>query len=269
MSKTLGFIGAGNMAEAMARGVVQADLFAKEAVVAADLAEERRRVFAEELGTRVTSDAGEVVREADVIVLAVKPQHLAAVLETVAPEVTLGKVFVSIVAGVPTARIESALGEGVRVVRVMPNTPMLVGEGMSALCAGRCATEDDVALAERICGCAGATVVVDEEHMDAVTAVSGSGPAYFFHMVEQMVEAGVAEGLDPDVALRLAKQTALGAARLMLAFDHSPAELRRRVTSLGGTTHAAFEVVEKHAADKTWVAAIRRAAARSRELGRR
>ena len=267
MGKTLGFIGAGNMAEAMARGVLRAELFAKDALVAADISEERRAVFADELGVRVTADAAEVVRDADVIVLAVKPQQLDAVLEAVAPEATADKVFVSIAAGAPTSRIEAALGEGSRVVRVMPNTPMLVGEGMSALCAGSRATEADTALAERICGCAGETVIVDEAHMDAVTAVSGSGPAYFFHMVEQMIEAGVAEGLDPEVALRLAKQTALGAARLMLEFDHPPAELLRRVTSPGGTTHAAFEVVAEHAADKAWVAAIRRAAARSRELG--
>ena len=138
---------------------------------------------------------------------------------------------------------------------------------MSALCRGRFATAEDLQTAADLCGCAGDTVIVEEKDMDAVTAVSGSGPAYFFYLVEKMVEAGVAEGLDPDIADKLARQTALGAARLLTASDESPAELRRRVTSPGGTTEAAMRLLTERGGGDAWLAAIRGAAERSRELG--
>ena len=264
----IGFAGAGNMAEAMCRGILKARLYAKEAILAADLKEDRRRLFQETLGVRAVPEAAEVVRVSDVVILAVKPQQMGEVLEAIGSEVRADQVLVTIAAGVPTKRIEQACPVKARVVRVMPNTPMLIGRGMSAVCPGRFATPDDVALAVDICRSAGEAVVVEEKDIDAVTAVSGSGPAYFFFLVERMIEAGVAEGLAPETAAALSKQTALGAAELMVASEDPPEELRRRVTSPGGTTQAAFERLAESNSPDAWVAAVRRAAERSRELGK-
>ena len=266
--RKLGFVGAGNMAEAMCRGILKARLYPADAIAAADLAEARRKLFQDELGVCAKQDAAEVVSESDVIVLAVKPQQMGPVLEAVGPHVREDQTVISIAAGVPTRTIEDACSCDARVVRVMPNTPMLVGRGMSAVCGGRSATPEDIETAAAICRAAGEAVVVEEKDIDAVTAVSGSGPAYFFFLVERMIEAGVAEGLKPDVAELLAKQTALGAAELMLSSDDPPEELRRRVTSRGGTTEAAFKLLSERGVFEAWVDAVRRAAERSRELGK-
>lgn len=254
------------MAEAMCRGILKSGLCGRESVLAADLSEERRGLFQGQLGVRAVADACEVARSAEVVVLAVKPQQMDAVLGQVGGLFGSGQLIVSIAAGLPTKRIEAACPPGARVVRVMPNTPMLVGKGMAAACSGAAATPEDVETALSLCRAAGDAVAVEEKDMDAVTAVSGSGPAYFFWLVERMAEAGVAEGLAPKVAARLAKQTALGAAELMLRSDASPEELRRRVTSPNGTTEAAMEVLAERGAAEAWTAAIRRAAERSREL---
>jgi len=266
--RRLAFIGAGNMAEAMCRGILRAGLYAPETVLAADISAERRELFVKELGVEAVEQAADAVRRSDVAVLAVKPQHMAGVLGAIGPHVRPDHLIISIAAGVPTRRIEDACATPPRVVRVMPNTPMLVGRGMSAVCAGRFARPDDLQHALAVCRCAGEAVVVQEKDMDAVTAVSGSGPAYFFFLVERLIEAGVAEGLDPAVAAALAKQTALGAAEMMLASTDPPEQLRRKVTSPGGTTEAAFKLLAEHQAAQAWTAAVRRAAERSRELGR-
>ena len=265
--RKLGFIGAGAMAEAIARAVLNAGRFPADAILAADINEERRALFRDEIGVNVTHAAIDVARDCDIIVLAVKPQQLPDVLSAIGPVVRPDQLIISIAAGAPLRRIEDACSAQARVIRVMPNTPMLVGQGMSALCRGRFATAEDLQTAADLCGCAGDTVIVEEKDMDAVTAVSGSGPAYFFYLVEKMVEAGVAEGLDPDIADKLARQTALGAARLLTASDESPAELRRRVTSPGGTTEAAMRLLTERGGGDAWLAAIRGAAERSRELG--
>jgi pyrroline-5-carboxylate reductase len=268
-TRKLAFLGAGNMAESMCRGILKAGLYPAAAIIAADIAEPRRRLFQEQLGVRAVADAVEALDACDVAVLAVKPQQLADLLALAGPRLRPGHLLVSIVAGAPTRRIEDACPGRPRVVRVMPNTPMLVGRGMSAVSGGRFATADDVRAAVDICRAAGDAIVVDEPLMDAVTAVSGSGPAYFFFLVERLIEAGVAEGLTPEAAGRLARQTALGAAEMMLAAGDPPEELRRRVTSPGGTTEAAFRVLAERGVPEAFVAAVRRAAERSRELGRR
>lgn len=265
-NRKLGFIGAGNMAVAMGRGILKAKLYAQSAVMAADISEPRRRLFQDDLGVRTVPDSASVVRESDVAILAVKPQHMGEVLKEIGPIARADQTLISIAAGVSTRRIEEACSAEVRVVRVMPNTPMLIGRGMSAVCGGKRAGDEDIRTAVAICEAAGKAVVVEEEAMDIVTAVSGSGPAYFFFLVERMIEAGVAEGLTPDAAAVLAKQTALGAAELMLASEDPPEELRRRVTSPGGTTEAAFRLLEDRGGFQDWVDAVRRAAERSREL---
>jgi len=267
MSKPeLGLIGAGQMAEAILRGAIQAKVLIPESVLASDRLEERRGRFAS-LGARVTADNLEVVRECGAILVAVKPQDLDALLRQVGPSLSGGHLVISICAGCATSLFEAAAAGPVRVVRAMPNLPARVRLGATALCPGRHATQADLGFARRLFDAVGATVIVEEGTMDAVTALSGSGPAYFFLLVELMIEAGRQEGLPEDVALRLAIQTARGAAEMMAAGEASPAELRRRVTSKGGTTEAALRHLEASSVPQAIVKAVRAAAARSRELG--
>ena len=263
----LGFIGAGNMAEAIFRGVVSSEVRSASSVTCYDVSEERRQVFAD-MGAAAAASNREVAEGSGTVVLAVKPQTVPEVLPEITGLFAPPKLLISICAGVTTASLEEALGEGAPVVRVMPNTPLLVGKGMSALAAGRWAGQKELYRATRIFESVGRAVVVDESKMDAVTAVSGSGPAYFFYLVEAMTEAGVAEGLSVDEAAKLARATAEGAGALLEASDDAAEELRRRVTSPGGTTQAALEVMDERDVRESLVAAVRRAAERSRELGR-
>ena len=260
------FIGAGNMAEALCRGILSAKLFGAERIVASDPSAARRDLFTRELGVAAMDDNVAAAREAGTVVLAVKPQVMDDVLGPLGPHLGPEKLVISIAAGIRTAQIEAACPDGCRVVRVMPNTPMLVGAGMSALCAGANAAGDELEAAARLFRCAGEVVTVDEPAIDAVTAVSGSGPAYFFYLVEAMTEAGVAEGLDRPLAEKLAAQTLLGAGRLLAKSPDGPAELRRRVTSPGGTTEAAISAMGAAGVREALIAAVRRAAERSRDL---
>ncbi len=262
----IGFIGAGNMAEALCRGVLAAGIAPPECVVAFDPSEERRALFGDELGVKVASGNAEVIAGADVIILAVKPQVLRDVLSPVGALIGRDKLVITILAGVRTARIEDICAEGARVVRAMPNTPMLAGAGMAALCRGARASVEDLEAALEIFGAAANVVTVEEDQMDAVTAVSGSGPAYFFYLVEAMTEAGVAEGLDPATAALLASETLLGSGRLLAQAADDAATLRAKVTSPGGTTQAAIECMERGGVKGSLVTAVRRAAERSREL---
>lgn len=264
---TLGIIGAGNMAEAIARGVISAGLIDAARMTAADPSSQRLGVFAD-LGVRGTGDNREPA-SCDLILLSVKPQHMGDVLRVVAGEVAPGALVISIAAGVTTARIEAALGAPPRrVVRVMPNTPMLMGAGAAAICPGAAATADDLRLVRRMFECCGIVVDVEEAMMDAVTALSGSGPAYFFLLVEQMIEAGLRMGLPAETARALAAQTAAGAGAMLARSGETPQELRRRVTSPGGTTEAALRVMEQRGLPETVIAALLAAEARGRELGR-
>jgi pyrroline-5-carboxylate reductase len=265
----LGLIGAGNMAEALLRGALAAQRVAPDRVTFCDPIPVRQVLFQQQLGARMASDIAGVAQAAQMIILCVKPQQCAGVLVELKPHFQVERhVLISILAGVRTERIEAALPPGARIIRVMPNTPMLVGVGASGLCAGSCATESDLAEAEQLFSCASVVVRVKEASMDAVTGLSGSGPAYLFYLVEAMVEAGVQEGLAREDALRLAVRTCRGAAQMLEETGAAPEELRRRVTSPNGTTQAACEVLDNCAVKKTLVSAVRRAAERSRELGR-
>jgi pyrroline-5-carboxylate reductase len=266
---TLGLLGAGQMAEALLRGVLKAKLLPPERVVACDVSVARRELFARELGVRAVESARVVTQSADLLALCVKPQQADAVLAEVSRAFRADRqVLASIAAGVPTARIEKLLPLGARVVRVMPNTPMLVGLGASGLCGGRHARPEDLARVETLLSAASLVLEVEEPLMDAVTGLSGSGPAYLFYLVEAMAEAGEAEGLAREEALKLATRTCLGAARMLEETGLPPEELRRRVTSPNGTTQAAVTLLDKDEVKKKLVAAVRRAAERSRELGR-
>jgi pyrroline-5-carboxylate reductase len=262
----IGFIGAGNMAEALCRGLLSAKIVRPERIVASDISEPRRRLFASELGVKAVGDNVLVAREAEVVVLAVKPQHMDGVLAEIGPWLGPEKLVLSIAAGVKLARIESRAKAGCRVVRAMPNAPVLVGKGVAAVCRGTKATAEDLETASRLLRCAAEVVTVEESAMDAVTALSGSGPAYCFYLVEAMIEAAVAEGLSRSLAEKLAAQTLLGAGQLLVQSGASPAELRAKVTSPGGTTEAAIRAMEQAGVREGLIAAVRRAAARSREL---
>ena len=261
-NKSIAFIGAGNMGEALIRGLLAVKAVAPQRLTAVDVLPERRKLLEAKFGIRTMSD----IPRADILVLAVKPQQMSAVLPTLKSQFSDLKLIITIAAGVTTARIERELGGNVHVVRVMPNTPALIGAGAAALAPGQFATEDDLATAEAIFGAVGITVRVDETALDAVTALSGSGPAYVFLVAEAMITAGLEVGLSADVAKKLAMQTILGAAKLMADGREEPAELRRKVTSPGGTTEAAIKVMMQRQLPETFSEAIAAATRRGREL---
>ena len=268
MEYLLGIVGAGQMAEAIVRGLLHAGAMKPEEIIASDVSSARRAVFAA-LGLRTTGDNTEALR-ARTVLLSVKPQHMHEVLAGIAPAMKPDRLVVSIAAGISTVLIEDGLGCGGawRVIRAMPNTPMLVGKGVVALSRGRHATDEDMHTARGIFEPRAAVMEVPEDLMDAITAVSGSGPAYFFYLVEHMIEAGRKLGLSDAQASELVRRTAEGAAAMLVGTADSPAELRRRVTSPGGTTEAAVRVLEERGAGRAVVEAIAAAAARARHLGR-
>lgn len=268
MRYALGIIGAGNMAEAIVRGVLAGGGLRPDEVLATARTPERRAYLADALGVTVTAENRAAAGACDTLMLGVKPQVAKAVLAEVAGAVPVATLVVSIMAGLSAATIDAALGGGFRVVRTMPNTPVLVGAGMVAVARGPHATDDDVAVVRGLFAPAAAVVEVAEPLMDAVVAVSGSGPAYFFYLVEQMVAAGVSLGLPPEVAHQLATRTAFGAAKMMTAAGaDEPRALRRKVTSPNGTTQAAIETMDRAGLPAAVADAMSAAARRSRELG--
>lgn len=271
MEYELGIIGAGNMAEAIARGVISRGVLAPAQIIAADVSAPRRELFERDLGICAVTDTADAVRHARAILLSVKPQQMRDALAGIGAAMRADALVISIAAGISTSFIEHHLGDGRswRVVRTMPNTPMLVGEGMVALAGGKHAAAEDLAQAHRLFEPAATVIEVAEEQLDAVTALSGSGPAYFFFLVEQMIAAGVAMGLSEAQSRLLASKTALGAAK-MLARDNAepPAELRRKVTSPGGTTQAAIEHMESRGLPEIVRQALLAAQQRSRELAK-
>ena len=265
-NKTIAFLGAGNMGEALIRGLLTAKTIMPSQIIATDVRPERLGDLAKTFGIRTTDDNVKAVGDADIVLLAVKPQQMSAILAPLKSAVTVRKLFISIAAGVTTARIEGELGGKARVVRVMPNTPALVGAGAAALAKGTYATDNDLAAAESILGAVGITVRVEERFIDAVTALSGSGPAYVFYVTEAMIKAGVAAGLDGALARKLAIQTVYGAAKLLVESGEEPESLRRKVTSPGGTTEAALKVMSEGKLAEIFAKAIKAAEQRSREL---
>ena len=217
-------------------------------------------------GVRGTLSNGEAVRGAGVVVVGVKPQDIEGLLTEISGVVTSDQTVVSIVAAIPTALIESHLGDRVPVVRAMPNTPMTVHEGMAGIAPGAYADEQHLARAEEVLGSVGRTVRVDEGYMDAITAVSGSGPAYFALLAESMIEAGILLGLSREVSTDLVVQTMLGTAKLLRDGKMHPVELREAVTSPGGTTIAAIRELEQAGVRAAFLNAIQAAMTRSKEL---
>ena len=260
-------IGGGNMAQALIGGLLSAGYPADQLTVA-DPDEGQRQRLSEQFGIDCQSDNARAVEQARAIVLAVKPQVMDSVLDSLRGRLPESVVVISVAAGITLARLARGLGEDIACVRAMPNTPALFGAGISGLVAGRRVSAEGRALAERILAAAGEVVWIErEDQMDAVTAVSGSGPAYFFAFTEHLAEAGVQAGLPPQTALRLARQTAAGAGVMLARSELDPAELRRRVTSPGGTTEAALQQFAAAKMARMIDKAVAAAVARGRQLG--
>jgi pyrroline-5-carboxylate reductase len=269
MKYDLAIIGAGVMAEAIARGVLAGKQIAPARMIAADVSADRRKLF-ESLGIKSIESSAEAVPDARMVLLCVKPYQMEQVLGQLKGHLTDSTLIVSIAAGIGSGFIARHLGDGKnwRIVRAMPNTPMLVGEGMVAIAAGGAAGTADLSEARKILESAAHVIEVDETKMDAVTALSGSGPAYFFFLVEQMMRAGEEMGLTPEESRTLAIQTTVGAARMMSQSSDSPTEHRRRVTTPNGTTHAAISHMESEKWPAITIEAIKAAKKRSAELGK-
>ncbi len=256
------------MATALAKGCIGAGLVKPSHLTASDVSAAARAEFARQTGARALTTNRAVVRAARVLVLAVKPDQVSTVLADIAPDLSPAHLLISIAAGVPLARMESSLPAGARVIRVMPNTPALVGASASAFALGQHAIAADAETAQRLFGAVGLAMQVKEGLLDAVTGLSGSGPAYAFLIIEALSDGGVAAGLPRDVATRLAAQTLLGAAKMVLETGEHPGALKDMVTSPGGTTIEGLHRLERGRLRATLMGAVRAAAAKSRQLGR-
>lgn len=262
---TVGFVGAGNMAEALISGMRAAGWPAERILATNRSNRARLDWLGSRYGIRTTHRKDELCGASQVLVLAVKPKDVAEASQQLHPFVRSDHRLLSVVAGLTLASLERAFPK-IPVVRAMPNTPSAVREGVTAFALGRLAGEKEARLARQVFGAVGAVVEVPEERIDLVTGLSGSGPAYVFFLVESLIEAGVRAGLGPEVARDLVVQTVFGAARMLRETGEDPAELRRRVTSPGGTTMAGVGALEEHGVRAAFVEAVHRAARRAREL---
>ena len=265
---TIGFLGAGKMAEAILAAVIGAGVADAAGITACDKVPERLRLLRKRYRVRVTGSPETVLECSAVVVLAVKPQDLDDLLRRIAPRIAKRHLLVSIAAGKTLAGLQALVGDGVRLVRVMPNLALQVGAGMSAFCRGPKARAADGAAVRRILGAAGRVVELAEEHFDAVTALSGSGPAFFAYALQALADGAAAEGLPPGTARLLAAQTMLGAARVLLETGQDPAAFIQAVCSPGGTTAAGMAVLEKSALRGILARTVRAAARRSAALSR-
>jgi pyrroline-5-carboxylate reductase len=262
----IGFIGTGNMAEALIRGLIRARVADPAQILGSEPRQERRDEMAQKYGIESVADNLTVARAASILVLSVKPQVMERILEEIGPHIQAHALVISIAAGIPLAVIEKHLPQA-RVIRTMPNTPALVGAGATAIAAGGHATDADLEAARRIFDSVGKTVVLEESQMDAVTGLSGSGPAYIFLIIEALSDAGVKVGLSRYNALALAAQTVLGSAQLLIETGEHPGRLKDMVTSPGGTAIAGLHTLEAGGLRTTLMNAVEAATNRSRELG--
>jgi pyrroline-5-carboxylate reductase len=262
---SVGVLGAGKIGEALLAGLVKAGQRGDE-LCFTERYPNRRREVAERLGVRQVDVPG-AAAAADMLVIAVKPQDIEPLLAELAESIRPGTLVVSLCAGLPTELFERRLGDGTPVVRVMPNTPMVVGEAMSAISPGRHVSEEQLVEVERMLGTVGRVLRVPENQQDSVTALSGSGPAYFFYLVEAMIEAGVLLGMPRELSAELVIQSAFGAARMLRESGQHPVVLREAVTSPGGTTAVALRELDRHGTRTALAAAIEAARDRSAALG--
>jgi len=268
MDGRLAIIGTGRLGEALLRGLLRSGWLQPEQVIATTRRPERAVALAEEHGIKTTTDNGEAVDAADVVLVALKPQTILKVIEDVSDRFHAGQTLISVAAGTSTASLEALLPADVPVVRVMTNTPVQVDEAMSVVAAGSHATEADLQVAEDILSHVGRVIRLSEEHLNSVTALSGSGPAYFFLLAEAMIDAGILLGLPRDVSTELILQTMVGSAKMLRDSGLHPVELREMVTSPGGTTIAAIRQLERARVRAAFLDAIEAAKLRGEELER-
>ncbi len=263
----IGFLGAGKMATALAKGFVTAGLSKPGDIIASDPFDGARKAFAKETGAKTTASNIDVAKFANILILAVKPGNVPELLAEIQSTFTPKHLLISIAAGVPISKMEAGLGNNARVVRVMPNTPALVGASATGFALGKSATKADGDLTEKLFSSVGIAFQLKESLLDAVTGLSGSGPAYVFMTIEALSDGGVAAGLPRDVATRLAAQTVLGSAKLLLETGEHPGVLKDMVTSPGGTTVEGLHELEKGKIRGAFISAVRAATDKSKKLG--
>ena len=264
---TLAFLGAGAMAEAIARGLVASDFCAPADIALFSPSQTRARALADAVGARFAVSSRDAIENADVVVLAMKPYQLESALEPLRAEISSEQLIISVAAGVSTARLEACFDGQIPVVRAMPNTPALVGSAATAICGGRYASVENLALARSIFAAVGLCVEADERAFDGVTGLSGSGPAYVFNFIEALADGGVRAGLSRAVAMQLAAQTVMGAAQMVLETGEHPGALKDRVASPGGTTIAGLHALERGGFRGVVMDAVVAASERSKEMG--
>jgi pyrroline-5-carboxylate reductase len=267
-NKKICILGTGNMGEALVSGLISSASSKPENIICTDVREAKLKGIKEKYGVQTKPNNPEAVKDSDIVIYAVKPQIMAAVLKETAPKLDMSKLIISIAAGVPMEAIEAFLNKKLRLIRVMPNIAAAVKEAATAIAAGKNATEEDIKQAMTIFNSIGKTVFIPENYlMDAITGLSGSGPAYIFLIVEALADAGVKVGLSRQEALFLSAQTILGAAKMLIETQEHPGQLRDRVTSPGGTAIAGLATLEQGGLRTTLINAVEVATNRSRELG--
>jgi len=269
-NKKIGFLGSGNMASVLIKGILKADLVNDNNIYASDIDLEKLDSLKSEYGINtVFKDNNKIVNECDVVIFAVKPQIMEKVIKEINSSLTSEKLFISIAAGISTEYIDSFTDTSLKIIRAMPNTPALIMEGATAICPGANVSEDDLRIAKEIFSAVGVVAIVDESQMDAVTGLSGSGPAYVFMIIEALSDAGVKMGLSRNVSMKLAAQTVMGAAKLQIDTGMHPGRLKDMVTSPGGTAIAGIHTLEQGGLRTTLINAVENATLRSIQLGKK
>ena len=268
LKEKIGFIGGGKMGEALVKGVLRAKLSSADKIIVSDVDKKRCQILEEEAGINTTQENKKVTSASDIIILAIKPNVMGDILEELKGDITPEHLIVSIAAGIPLDFIESFLNKGCRAIRVMPNTPCLVGETAAGYALGKNATLNDGELVGQILNAVGQSFLLEEKHLDAVTGLSGSGPAFIYVVIEALADGGVKMGLPRDVAITLAAQTAFGAAKMVLESGTHIGQLRDSVTSPGGTTIEGLHALEKGGIRNALIDAVETATKKSKRLGK-
>jgi len=266
-NKQVGILGTGNMGEALIHGLLYGHLCRPDQIFCSDVRAERLKILREKYGVKTTSHNTEVVKQSDILILSVKPQIMKHVVEEIAKHLDLSKLIISIAAGISLDAIESCARKDLKLIRVMPNICVSVREGASAIAAGKHAVKDDLMIAKTIFDSVGKSLFIEESLLDAVTGLSGSGPAYIFLIIDALADAGVKVGLSRDDALILASQTVLGAAKMLIETGEHPGKLKDMVTSPGGTAIAGLHTLEEGGLRTTLINAVEVATKRSKVLG--
>lgn len=266
-NQKVAFLGAGSMAEAMISGIVEAELIPAEQIIATNKSnEERLQQLRNKYGIRAMKREELDFSSVDFFILAMKPKDIDEALSSIKDKVTKEQVILSVLAGIPTSYMEENLNEDQQVIRVMPNTSSMLRESATALSPGKHTSMDKVILAKKLLACIGEVYVIEEDKMDIFTGIAGSGPAYFYYLMEHIEKTAKEAGLDEEIARQIGSQTILGAAKMMMEQEDTPADLRKKVTSPNGTTAAGLAALEKHGGGEAISEAIKGAAQRSEEI---